>query len=117
MGHKCIDQVLLKTDRLNYSVAAQRLCRSILLKVAVTCVQRSSGLVLEQAARGDCERSIHADIQVTTGRTVAVPLPKGSPLTCPPILPPELVNRITSHPYVITVIKLIKLSIVVFTDH
>ncbi len=56
-----------------------------------TCVQRSSGPVLEQAARGDCERSIRGDIQVATGCTVAVPLPRSSPLTHPPILPPEFI--------------------------
>ncbi len=46
---------------------------------------------LEQDARGDCERFIRGGIQVVTGCTVAVPLPRSSPLTRPTILPPELV--------------------------
>ncbi len=47
--------------------------------------------VLEQPPIGDCERFIGGDIQVATERTVAVPLPRSSPLIHPPILPPELV--------------------------
>ncbi len=56
-----------------------------------TWVQRSSIPVLEQAARGDFERSIRGGIQVATGCTVAVPLLRSSPLTRLPILPPEFV--------------------------
>ncbi len=56
-----------------------------------TCVQRPSGPVLEQAARGYCGRYIHGDIQVATGCTVAVSLPRSSHLTLPPILLPEFV--------------------------
>ncbi len=50
-----------------------------------------SSPVLEQTAIGDCERFIREDIQVATGCTVAVPLPRSSPLTRPPILPPDFV--------------------------
>ncbi len=46
---------------------------------------------LEQIAREDCECFIRGDIQVASGCTMAVPLPRNHPLTRPPISPPELV--------------------------
>ncbi len=71
-----------------------------------TFVQRSSSPVLEQAARGYCERYIRGDIQISTGRTMAVPLPRDSPLTLTPILPPEFVPPYRIPPYAIRVISL-----------
>ncbi len=71
-----------------------------------TCVQLSSGPALEQAARGDCERSICGDIQVATGCTVAASLARSSPLTRPPILPPKYVPPCRIPPYAIGVIIL-----------
>ncbi len=56
-----------------------------------TCVQYLSSPVLEQTAREDCEHLIHGDIQVSTGCMIAVPLPRNSSLTRPPMLPPEFV--------------------------
>ncbi len=49
------------------------------------------GPVLEQVTGADCERAIRGDIQVATECTVAVPLPRSSPLTHPPIFHPEFV--------------------------
>ncbi len=46
--------------------------------------QRWSSPVLEKTARRDFERSTRGDIQVAPACTVEVPLPKSSPLTCPP---------------------------------
>ncbi len=57
--------------------------------------------------RGDCERFIRGDIQVATGRTMAVPLPRSSPLTRPPISSQEFAPPCrNSPPYAITVINL-----------
>ncbi len=47
-----------------------------------------SSPILEQAARGYCDRYIRGDVQISTGRTMAVPLPRSSPLTRPPKPPP-----------------------------
>ncbi len=49
------------------------------------CVQRSSSPVLEQVARGYCDRYTRGGIKISTGRTTAVPLPRSSSLTRPPI--------------------------------
>ncbi len=49
---------------------------------------------------------IRGDIQVSTGRTTAVPLPRSSPLTRPPILPPEYVPPCRIPPYARSVIIL-----------
>ncbi len=46
------------------------------------------------------------DIQISTGRTMAVPLPRSSPLVRPPILPPEIVPACRIPPYGISVIIL-----------
>ncbi len=62
--------------------------------------------MLEQAARGYCDRYIRGDIQISTGRTMAVSLPTSSPLTRPPILPPIFVPPCHIQPYVIDVIML-----------
>ncbi len=51
-----------------------------------------------------CDRYIRGDIQISTGRTMTVPLPRGSPLTLPPILPPIFVPPCHIQPYVIDVI-------------
>ncbi len=69
-------------------------------------VQRSSSPALEQNARGNCDRYIHGDIQVSTGRTMAVPLPGSSPLARPLILPPEFVSPCRIPLYSISVIIL-----------
>ncbi len=58
------------------------------------------------AARGYCDRYIRGDIKISTGRTMAVPLPRSSPLTRPPILPPIFVPPCQIRPYVIGVIIL-----------
>ncbi len=44
------------------------------------------------------------DIQISTGRTMAVPLPRSSPVTRPPILPPIFVPPCYIQPYVIDVV-------------
>ncbi len=54
-------------------------------------------------AIGSCDRYIRGDIQVSTGRTMAVPLSRSSPLTCPSILPPEFVPPSRISPYAISV--------------
>ncbi len=54
-------------------------------------------------AIGSCDRYIRGDIQVSTGRTMAVPHPRNSPLTCPSILPPEFVPPCRISPYAISV--------------
>ncbi len=61
---------------------------------------------MEQVARGNCDRYIRGDIQISTGRTMAVPLPRSSPLIRPPILPPIFVPPCHIQPYVIDVIIL-----------
>ncbi len=61
---------------------------AVLNPLPSTCVKRSSSPVLEQTARGDCERFIRC--------TMAVPLPTSSALTLPPFHP------VVSHPYAIT---------------
>ncbi len=71
-----------------------------------TCVQRPSSPILEQAASGYCDRYIRGDIQISTGRTTAVPLPRSYPLTRPPILPPIFVPPCRIPPYAIDVIIL-----------
>ncbi len=73
------------------------------------CVQRSRSPILEQIARENCDPYIREDIQVSTGRTMAVPLPRSSPLTSPPILPPEFVPPCHILPYAISVIILSRL--------
>ncbi len=70
-----------------------------------TCVQRSSGPVLEQAARGDCESSISGDIQVPTECTVAVPLPEGPLLPVPRYALTSLFYPVVSHPHAINVLR------------
>ncbi len=67
-----------------------------------TCVQRSSSPALEQAARGDYERSVRGDIQVTTGCTAAVPRPRRSSLAHPRYSLPNSFDPVVSHPYAIT---------------
>ncbi len=62
--------------------------------------------MLERAARGYCDRYIRGDIQISTGRTMAVPLPGSSPLTRPPILSPIFVPPFRIPPYAIGVIIL-----------
>ncbi len=64
---------------------------------------------MEQAARGYCDRYIRGDIQISTGRTMAVPLPRSSPLTRPPILPLIFVPPCHIQPYVTDVIILDRL--------
>ncbi len=54
--------------------------------------------VLEQAARGNCERSIRGDIQAATECTVAVPL-----LPVPGYALPNMFRPVVSHPYAISV--------------
>ncbi len=49
---------------------------------------------------------IRGDIQISTGRTMAVPLPRSSPLTRPPLLPPEYVPPCRIPPYARSVIIL-----------
>ncbi len=56
--------------------------------------------------RGDRDRFIREDIQVATGCTVAVPLPKSSPLTRPRYSLPNLSHIVVSRPYAIIVIIL-----------
>ncbi len=80
-------QCLLPPPALGFEVMLSRFTNGGVKPVA--CVQRSSSPILEKTARGDCERFIHGDIQVSTGCMMAVPLPRSSPLTRPPLLPPE----------------------------
>ncbi len=74
---------------LGVEVILSRLTNSGVKPVAAN--MRSSSPLLEQIERGNCERFIRGDIQVSTGWTMALPLPRSSPLTRPPILPPEFV--------------------------
>ncbi len=67
---------------------------------------RPSSPILEQATRGYRDRYIRGDIQISTGRTMAAPLTRSSPLTRPPILPPIFVPPCYIQPYVIDVIIL-----------
>ncbi len=87
-----------------FTLALQMLC--LLPTPPPICVQRSSSTVLEQTARGNCDRYIRGDIQVSTGRTMAVPLPRSSPLTRPLYSPPEFVPPCRIPPYAIGVIIL-----------
>ncbi len=63
--------------------------------------------VLEQPARGDYERFIRGDIQVATGDTMAVPLPRSPHLTRRPISPPELVPPLPNAIFVINLGRLL----------
>ncbi len=55
--------------------------------------------------RGYCDRYIRGGIQISTGRTMTVPLPRSSPLIRPQILPhPEFVPPCRIPPYAISVI-------------
>ncbi len=65
---------------------------------------RCSSPILEPAARGYCYRYIRGDIQLSMGRTMAVPFPRSSPLTRPPTRPPIFVPPYHIQPYVIGVI-------------
>ncbi len=49
---------------------------------------------------------VRGDIQISTGRTMAVPLPRSPPLTRLPIFPPEFVPPSRIPPYAISVIIL-----------
>ncbi len=62
--------------------------------------------MLEQVARGDCERFIGEDIQVVTGCTMVAPTLRRPPLTRPPIALPELVPPRRIPPFAITVMNL-----------
>ncbi len=60
-------------------------------------------MIFRSTGRGYCDRYIRGDIQISTGRTV---VPRSSPLTRPPILPPIFVPPCHIQPYVIDVIIL-----------
>ncbi len=74
--------------------------------VSAETLAASFSPILEQAATGYCDRYIRGDIQISTGRTMAVPLPRSCPLTRPPILPPIFVPPCHIQPNVIDVIIL-----------
>ncbi len=65
---------------------------------------------------GNCERFVRGDIQVSTGCTMAVPLPRSSSLTRSPILPPEFVPSCRIPP-LCNYCNYSWSSIVVFTVH
>ncbi len=62
--------------------------------------------MLEQDAKGNCDRYIRGDIQISTGHTMAVPLPRSSCLTRPTIHPPVFVPPCRIPAYAIRVIIL-----------
>ncbi len=72
--------------------------------------QRLSSPVLKPAARGYCDCYIRGDTQISTGRKMAVSLPRSSPQTRPPILPPIFVPPCRIPPYAIGVIILGRLQ-------
>ncbi len=90
-------QSLLPPPALGFEVILSRFTNNGVRLVA------ANSPILEQADRGYCDRYIRGDIHISTGRTMAVPLPRSSPLTRLPILPPIFV-RIP--PYAIGVIIL-----------
>ncbi len=57
--------------------------------VAANMSSALSSPVLEQTNRGNCDRHIRGDIQVSAGRKMVVPLPRSSPVTRPQILRSE----------------------------
>ncbi len=68
--------------------------QNILSADLITTLRRQHAFsvrVLEQTASKDGERFIRGDIQVATECTVAVRLPRSSPLTRPRIFPPDFV--------------------------
>ncbi len=64
------------------------------------------GRVQACRASGYCDLYIRGDIQISTERTMAVPLPRRFPLTRPPILPPIFIAPCHIQPYAIGVIIL-----------
>ncbi len=73
--------------------------------VAVNTRSAFEWSVLEQAARGDCERSIRGDIQLAIECTVAIPLPKDPLLPVPRYSLANLFYPVVSHPHAITVLR------------
>ncbi len=72
-------------------------------------IYRTIKIVLGQPARVYCYRYIRGDLQISIGRTMAVPFHRSSPLTRPRILPPEFVPPCRIPPYAISVIILCRL--------
>ncbi len=69
-------------------------------------------ITIIQTGLGDCFFRFHCirgDIQISSECTMAVPLPRGSPLTRPPILPPKFGPSCRIPPYAISVIILDRL--------
>ncbi len=79
-------QSLLPPPALGFEVIRSRFTNGGIRPVAAVAIP-----VVEQIARGNCDLNIREDFCVSSCQTMAVPLPRSSPLTRPSTLPPEFV--------------------------